>query len=121
MVGDVVLAPFPYSDLSAAKIRPCLVLADVGMGDWVLCEITSRRQGYPGDIRIAQSDMRNGRLNRNGWVRPDRLHTLNDVRFGRTVGGVSSAKQAEVMAAVRALLPDSLSRLQGRAREGADA
>ena len=103
VVGDVVLAPFPYSDLSAAKTRPCLVLADVGMDDWVLCEITSRRQGYPGDIRIVQSDMRNGRLHRNGWVRPGRLHTLNDALLRRTVGGVSSAKQAEVMAAVRGL------------------
>ena len=41
-IGDVVLIPFPYSDLSQAKRRPALVIADVGMGDFVLCQITSR-------------------------------------------------------------------------------
>ena len=37
MVGDVVLAPVPYTDLTGTKTRPVLVLADVGMGDWVVC------------------------------------------------------------------------------------
>ena len=41
-IGDVVLIPFPYSDLSQAKRRPALAIADVGMGDFVLCQITSR-------------------------------------------------------------------------------
>lgn len=35
--GSVILIPFPFSDLSQSKIRPALVLADVGRGDWVLC------------------------------------------------------------------------------------
>ncbi len=39
--GEVVLVPFPFSDLSAAKVRPAVVLADVGRGDWVLCQVTS--------------------------------------------------------------------------------
>ena len=44
MVGDVVLTPFPFTDLSEIKIRPAVVLAGVGMRDWVLCEITSSSQ-----------------------------------------------------------------------------
>ena len=103
MVGDVVLAPLPYTDLSDAKIRPCLVLADVGMGDWVVCEITSVPQTRLGDIELRRSDMRHGELRFDSQVRPGRLHTLNDAVFGQTVGGVSSAKRAEVMAAVRGL------------------
>jgi mRNA interferase MazF len=39
--GTVVLVPFPFSDLSQAKLRPAVVLADVGRGDWILCQITS--------------------------------------------------------------------------------
>ena len=34
---QVVLLPFPFSDLSASKLRPALVLANAGKGDWVLC------------------------------------------------------------------------------------
>jgi hypothetical protein len=34
VVGDVVIIPFPYSDLSKSKHRPALVDADVGRGDY---------------------------------------------------------------------------------------
>ena len=101
MVGDVVLAPVPFTDLSQTKIRPALVLADVGMGDWVVCEMTS--QGRRGDIPIAQADMRRGHLRGDGWVRPNRLNTLSDEVFRRTIGAVSSAKLAEISVAVRGL------------------
>ena len=46
-VGVVVLTPFPYSDLSRAKRRPELVVADVGKGDYVLCQITSKPYDDP--------------------------------------------------------------------------
>jgi len=36
--GGVVLVPFPFSDLSEAKLRPAVVLADAGRGDWILCQ-----------------------------------------------------------------------------------
>lgn len=101
MVGDVVLALVPFTDLSDAKIRPALVLAGVGMGDWVVCEMTS--QGRGGDISIAQGDMQSGHLQGDGWARPGRLNTLNENLFRRTVGAVSGAKLAEVSAAVRGL------------------
>ncbi len=41
--GSVVLVPFPFSDLSHSKMRPAVVLADATKGDWVLCQITSKR------------------------------------------------------------------------------
>jgi hypothetical protein len=44
-VGDVVIIPFPYSDLSQSKRRPALVLAEAGRGDFLLCQITSKQYG----------------------------------------------------------------------------
>ncbi len=40
-----VLVPFPFSDLSQAKLRPAVALAAVGRGDWILCQITSNPYG----------------------------------------------------------------------------
>ena len=89
MVGDVVLTPFPFTDLSQTKIRPAVVLADVGMQDWVLCEITSSSQ--PRDMYIANcSD--SGALNRQqsqlrlsgGSRNPVPGHIITDIPVIRT-------------------------------------
>ena len=37
--GEIVVLPFPFSDLSAAKRRPALVLADLQGQDIILCQI----------------------------------------------------------------------------------
>ena len=103
MVGDVVLAPVPFTDLSGTKIRPAVVLANVGMQDWVLCEITSSPQVRGQYIAIGPGAMERGRLKLRSWVRPDRLTTLNASVFRRRLGRLSAAKHAEITAAVRSL------------------
>ncbi len=35
--GDVVVVPFPYSDLSQSKRRPAVVVTALSSGDLVLC------------------------------------------------------------------------------------
>ena len=45
VAGQVIVVPFPFSDLSAQKYRPALILADAARGDWVLCQITSNYFG----------------------------------------------------------------------------
>ena len=103
MVGDVVLTPFPFTDLTGVKIRPVVILAEVGMEDWVVCEITSRSQRRPRCIEIRRSDLQSGRLHSRSWARPDRLMTLNERVFIRHLGHLTPSKQAEIAAAVRAL------------------
>ncbi len=60
--GDVVVVPFPFSDLSRAKRRPALVLAAVREGDLILCQITSRAvtDGYA--VALDETDFRSGSL-----------------------------------------------------------
>jgi hypothetical protein len=50
--GEVVLVPFPFSDLSTSKVRPAVCLADAGRGDWVLCQITSSPYGDPSAVPL---------------------------------------------------------------------
>ena len=103
MVGDIVIVPFPYTDLSGRKSRPAVVLAEVGMGDCILCGMTSRRRRRSGDIAITQDDMQAGELDRSSWARPGRLHTLSESLFEETTGRLTDAKLAEITAAVRSL------------------
>lgn len=40
--GDVVVLPFPFSDLTLSKRRPALVVAAPGGDDLILCQVTSQ-------------------------------------------------------------------------------
>lgn len=58
--GEVVVVPFPFTDLASAKIRPALVLAALTRGDIILCQITSQSAGHPAAIAIQASDFGSG-------------------------------------------------------------
>jgi mRNA interferase MazF len=57
-----VLVPFPFSDLSQAKLRPAIVMADAGRHDWILCPVTSRPYGDDRAITITDQDFETGGL-----------------------------------------------------------
>lgn len=78
-VGAVVLVPFPFSDLSQAKLRPAIVLADVGRDDWILCQITSTPYGDPRALPLADRDCATGSLRVASYARPGKLFTAHQV------------------------------------------
>jgi hypothetical protein len=51
-LGTVALVRFPFSDLSNARLRPAVVLADSGRGDWVLCQVTSNPYADPDAVEF---------------------------------------------------------------------
>lgn len=55
--ASIVVIPFPFSDLSGTKLRPALVLADAGSGDWLLCQITSNPFRDLDAIQITNSEL----------------------------------------------------------------
>ena len=85
-VGSVVLVPFPFSDLSQSKLRPAVVLADVGRGDWVLCQVTSSPYADAKAITLANSDFAKGSLRVVSYARPGKLFTANQELLVSQVG-----------------------------------
>ncbi len=75
--GDVVILPFPFSDLSQAKRRPALVVANLKGDDLILCQITSQTVSDDYAVAITNIDFSSGGLNRNSNVRPNRVFTAD--------------------------------------------
>lgn len=75
--GEVVVIPFPFSDLSGSKRRPALVLADLPGDDLLLCQITSQSSRDIHAIPLLISVFLNGSLPVNSYVRPTRLFTAD--------------------------------------------
>jgi mRNA interferase MazF len=71
--GDVVVVPFPFSDLTQSKRRPALVITVPQGDDLILCQITSRFVKDSYAIPIEDSDFSTGSLRQSSNVRPNRL------------------------------------------------
>ena len=76
--GDVVVVPFPFSDLSASKRRPALVLVDLIGDDLILSQITSQAVSDTMAIPIDNTDFANGGLSIVSNVRPNKLFTADE-------------------------------------------
>jgi mRNA interferase MazF len=73
--GQIVIVHFPFSDLTASKLRPAVVLAEAGRGDWILCQITSKDYGDRRAIKLKASDFSYGSLRVTSYARPGKLFT----------------------------------------------
>ena len=95
--GDVVVVPFPFTDLSEAKRRPALVLAPLPGDDCILCQITSRAVRDADAIALDNSDFRQGSLQKPSNLRPNRLFTADTGVIVRRVGKLDSQKIDEAI------------------------
>ncbi len=86
--GDIVVLPFPYSDLSSTKKRPAMVLADLEGEDIILCQVTSQNTRDQYSIALSNSDFETGSLNKPSNIRPNRLFTAEKSIILRKVGTI---------------------------------
>ena len=104
MKGDVVVIPFPFSDLSGSKRRPALVIADWGGADVMLCQITSQTKADKLEIPLAQDDFESGGLPIASNIRPNKIFTADRRIVLRVAGKLDPVKHARVAEAIVALL-----------------
>ena len=106
--GTVVLVRFPFSDLSQAKLRPAVVLADAGRGDWILCQVTSKPYGDAQAIALDDASFATGSLRVTSYARPGKLFTANRSLMVAEVGTLKPASFKQIVEAVVEILQASL-------------
>jgi len=102
--GDVVVVPFPFSDLTQAKRRPALVVAELEGDDLILCQITSQQIKDRYAIPIDDTDFQKGDLKQRSNLRPNRLFTADRQIVLYQVGHLKPQKIQEVIKKIVELL-----------------
>ena len=103
--GDIVLVPFPFSDLSSIKTRPALVISNQHLKgeDVILIGLTSQRGGKY-SIALENSDLEEGELPLRSFIRYHKVVSLKKSIVRRQVCTISPSKRKEVLKALGSLL-----------------
>ncbi len=104
--GDLVLVPFPYTDLKSKKLRPALVMTPpVNDGrDVILCGITSNLANAAHSILIESADLQRGELKTRSRIKCTRVTTSQISIIRKTVGKLKPTVLDNVRKELRALL-----------------
>ncbi len=96
-VGDIVIIPFPYSDLSKSKLRPALIIADIDKSDHIMLQITSKFYDDKHTSIISQNDLTTGNLNFDSYVKYSKIFTGNDSLIAKVIGTLKPEKVNEII------------------------
>jgi mRNA interferase MazF len=95
--GDVVLIPFPFTDLSAKRVRPAIVVSvpeyEQNTGNIIVAQVTSRQHSLPTDYAL--QDWQFAGLLRPSVVRV-KLATINAALVQFRTGRLSDRDLEEV-------------------------
>ena len=73
--GDIVFVPFPYTNLSATKSRPALIISkNTSSEDAILLAITSKENSLA--FKIDKSDLEKGELPLTSYIKISRVVSL---------------------------------------------
>ncbi|HSW48395.1 MAG TPA: type II toxin-antitoxin system PemK/MazF family toxin [Candidatus Saccharimonadales bacterium] len=103
IIGDIVVALFPFSNLKGQKTRPALVLANAEFGNLILCQITSKSYSSKSALKLSREDFSEGSLPSISFIRPDKLFTADTSIIQRVAGKLTASKQRLVAKSVQRL------------------
>ncbi|MDA3836607.1 MAG: type II toxin-antitoxin system PemK/MazF family toxin [Nanoarchaeota archaeon] len=75
--GDIILMPFPYSDLTGSKKRPAIIISNSRLkGDDFICALITSNTPKEG-LLIKKDSFENGTLPFQSWIKPQRIFTID--------------------------------------------
>ncbi len=103
--GDIVLFPFPYTDLTNRKIRPCLVVFNEMREDIILCQITS--QSISGDdysIELQSDETIGGTLKIDSYIRANMIFTAAKNQIKMKLCKIGNDKYSKVSETINKII-----------------
>ena len=99
--GQIVLTPFPYSDLSGVKLRPVLMLWQASrFDDWLVCMVSSKidqvEAGFDEVLDSAAADFVSSGLKVTSVLRLARLAVLDASLLVGSIGSIGDERLVRV-------------------------
>jgi Growth inhibitor len=106
---DIVLVPFPFSDLSGQKVRPVLILSNdtynKQSADVVVCGITTNIRPAPYSIVINVTDVEQpGTLRHTSKIKVDTIASLEQSILIKQIARLKSSIFNQVVAEIGVLI-----------------
>ena len=105
--GDIVVVPFPFTDLSQRRRRPALVISNHRVnstGDYLLAQITSRKKNDSLSVEITTSDYVGNLLPVVSYVRTHKIFCLNGSLIEKQVTTTTNNFIQQVIQEINVLL-----------------
>jgi len=91
--GEIIIVPFPFSDLSSIKQRPVLILSknidNEKVEDIITCGITSNVKDSKYSVLIKNEDLIEGEVPKISRVKVDKLFTISQDIVKKKVGRIN--------------------------------
>jgi mRNA interferase MazF len=100
LTAGLVAVRFPFSDFSQAKLRPAVVLAEAGRGDWILRQVTSKPYADSAAVILDATDFERSSLQVTSYARPGKLFTASGGLVESVAGALKPESLRGVIAAV---------------------
>lgn len=99
--GQIVLTPFPYTDLTGAKLRPVFMLRKASrFDDWLVCMVSSQvhqtEAGLDEIISATDADFVGSGLKAPSVFRLSRLAVLNGALLLGSIGEISEERLGNI-------------------------
>jgi mRNA interferase MazF len=105
---DIVMIPWPYSDLTATAQRPALIVSNHAHNgandDFIFCALTSNAREWVNSVEVANSDLESGQLVCKSRIKPTKLMALHKGIIKFRVATLNKQKCQEVVNAINDIL-----------------
>lgn len=89
---DILLIPFPYSELTTTKVRPVIVLSNNEYNekspDIVVVPMTTNLQLREYAVFLTNKDLESGKLIKNSKIKVDRIFSISKKLIRMKIGKV---------------------------------
>jgi mRNA interferase MazF len=74
---DIILIPFPFSDLTGSKKRPAIIISNSKLkGDDFICSLITSNKPKKG-MALENKKFEEGKLPFKSWIKPERIFTID--------------------------------------------